>query len=158
MGQLTSTAPSTLRRASAWGAGAATSLLDEFRAFALKGNVVDLAIGVIIGAAFAKIVDSLVRNIIMPLVSLLMPSEQGYLGWKVTIGAKEIPYGLFLGDVLNFLIVAFALFLFVVKFLGWAARKRQAAAAEAEVAPALSKDQELLSEIRDLLRAQQQGR
>ena len=57
-------------------------MLEEFKNFALKGNVVDLAIGVIIGAAFGKIIDSLVKHIIMPLISLIMPGEQGYLAWK----------------------------------------------------------------------------
>jgi large conductance mechanosensitive channel len=64
----------------------ALSLLQEFKNFALKGNVIDLAVGVIIGAAFGKIVDSLVKQIIMPLVSLLVPGEQGYLGWKLVVG------------------------------------------------------------------------
>ena len=58
----------------------AFSLLEEFKNFALKGNVIDLAVGVIIGAAFGKIVDSLVKHILMPLVGLLLPGEQGYLG------------------------------------------------------------------------------
>jgi len=131
--------------------GAAQSLLTEFRQFALKGNVIDLSIGVVIGGAFAKIVDSLVKNIIMPAISLLMPAEQGYLGWKLIVGSKEIPYGLFLGDIVNFLIVAAALFIFVVKFLGWVARTKKE---EAAAPPALSKDQELLTEIRDLLKTQ----
>src|SRR5207249_10608495 len=74
----------------------ALSVLDEFKNFALKGNVVDLAVGVIIGAAFAKIVDSLVKHILMPFLGILVPGEQGYLGWKIAVGAKEIPYGLFL--------------------------------------------------------------
>jgi large conductance mechanosensitive channel len=130
----------------------AFSLLDEFKAFAFKGNVIDLAIGVIIGAAFGKIVDSLVKHIIMPLIAAITPGDQGYLGWKVTIGGSEILYGQFLGEVLNFLIVALALFLFVVKFLGWILRaKKQEAAAP----PPPTKDQELLTEIRDLLKAQQ---
>ena len=77
----------------------ALSVLDEFKDFALKGNVVDLAVGVIIGAAFGKIVDSLVKQIIMPLVGLLLPGDQGYLGWKIAVGAKEVPYGLFLGEI-----------------------------------------------------------
>src|SRR5258708_867685 len=58
------------------------SLFDEFMAFALKGNVIDLAVAVIIGAAFGKIVDSLVKQIIMPLVSVVLPGKQGYLDWK----------------------------------------------------------------------------
>lgn len=128
----------------------ATSLADEFRRFAFKGNVIDLAIGVIIGAAFGKIVDSLVKNILMPLISLILPGDQGYTHWKWVIDGKEIPFGLFLGDVVNFLLVALAVFLFIVKFLGWAMRTRK----EAEAAPPpLTKDQELLTEIRDLLKA-----
>src|SRR3954449_2303819 len=93
----------------------AYSLLEEFKNFAFKGNVVDLAVGVIIGAAFGKIVDSLVRHIIMPTISVILPAEQSYLEWKWVIDGKDIPYGLFLGEIVNFLIVALALFLFVVK-------------------------------------------
>lgn len=127
----------------------AFSLLDEFKSFAFKGNMIDLAVGVIIGAAFGKIVDSLVKQVIMPLIGVVLPGEQGYLGWKWVISGKEIPYGLFLGEVVNFLIVSLALFLFIVKFLGSVIRtKKEAAAAP----PALTKDQELLSEIRDLLK------
>jgi large conductance mechanosensitive channel len=128
---------------------AAVSLVQEFKAFALKGNVVDLAIGVIIGAAFAKIVDSLVKHIIMPLISVIMPSEQSYLTWKAVINGKEIPYGLFLGEVVNFLLIALVLFIFIVKFLGWLMRTRQKE--EIAAVPPLTKDQQLLTEIRDLL-------
>ena len=128
----------------------AFSLLDEFQKFAFKGNVIDLAIGVIIGAAFGKIIDSLVANIIMPLVGVLLPTEQSYLDWSWTIRGQEVPYGLFLGEVVNFLIVSLALFLFIVKFLGWVLKtKKQEAAAPAPP----TKDQELLMEIRDLLKA-----
>jgi large conductance mechanosensitive channel len=124
------------------------SLAGEFKHFALRGNVIDLAVGVILGVAFGKIIDSLVKHVIMPLVSLLLPGEQGYQGWKVAVGAKEVPSGLFLGEVVNFLIVALALFFFAVKFRGWALKARQE---EAAAAPPLTKDQELLTEIRDLL-------
>jgi large conductance mechanosensitive channel len=127
-----------------------SSLVDEFKNFAFKGNVVDLAVGVIIGAAFGKIVDSLVKHLIMPLISVVMPGEQGYLAWKWIINGKEVPYGLFLGEVLNFLIVALALFVFIVKFLGWLMKnKKQEKPAEP---PPPTKDQELLTEIRDLLK------
>ncbi len=126
----------------------ASSLLDEFKDFAFKGNVIDLAVGVIIGAEFGKIVNSLVAHIIMPLVSVLLPGKQGYLGWKWVIDGKEVPYGLFLGEVVNFLIVSLALFLFIVKFLGGVMRAKKQEA----VSPLLSKDQELLTEIRDLLK------
>jgi len=126
------------------------ALLQEFRNFALKGNVIDLAVGVIVGAAFGKLVDSLVKQLIMPTISVLVPGEQSYLGWKFVVGAKEIPYGLFLGEVVNFLIVAAALFFFIVKFLGWVTRARRAEAAAPPPKP--TREQELLTEIRDLLR------
>ena len=125
------------------------SFLEEFKKFALKGNVIDLAIGVIIGAAFGKIIDSLVKNIIMPLVSLALPGEQGYMELKLEIGNKIIPYGLFIAEVVNFLIIALALYIFIVKFLGWIVKTKQQ---EAVQPPPLTKDQELLIEIRDLLK------
>jgi large conductance mechanosensitive channel len=127
----------------------AFSLFDEFKLFAFKGNVVDLAVGVIIGAAFGKIVDSLVKQIIMPLISVVLPGNRGYLDWKWVINGREIPYGHFLGEVVNFLIVALALFLFIVKFLGWLMHTKKN---DVTVAPPLTKDQELLAEIRDLLK------
>lgn len=127
----------------------ALSIAQEFRDFALKGNVIDLAVGVIIGAAFGKIIDSLVKNLIMPLIGVILPGQQGYQGWYFKIGDQVIPYGLFLGEVVNFLIVAAALFIFIVKFLGWLMRtKKQEAAAP----PPPTKDQQLLTEIRDLLK------
>ena len=127
----------------------AFSLLDEFKQFAFKGNVIDLAVGVIIGAAFGRIIDSLVKNIIMPLVSLVLPGQQGYQNWKVVVGEKEVPYGLFISEVVNFLILALVLFLFIVKFLGWVMRTKKA---EAAAPPPPTKEQELLTEIRDLLK------
>jgi large conductance mechanosensitive channel len=126
----------------------ALTLLEEFKNFAFKGNVIDLAVGVIIGAAFGKIIDSLVKQIIMPFIGILLPGEQGYLGWKIVVGAKEIPYGLFLGELVNFLIVAFVLYLFIVKFLGLLMKAKESAP------PAPSKQEVLLAEIRDLLKAQ----
>mgnify|MGYP000007272052 CR=1 FL=1 len=129
----------------------AFSLIDEFRNFAFKGNVIDLAVGVIIGVAFGKIVDSLVKNIFMPFIDALIPSKRGYVDWKWTMDDKEIRYGLFLGEVVNFLIVTAVLFVFIVKFLGWVMRTKEQEAA-APLPP--TKDQELLMEIRDLLKQQ----
>lgn len=126
------------------------SLLEEFKKFAFRGNVIDLAVGVVIGTAFGKIVDSLVKNLIMPLLGVVLPANQGYQNWTWTIQGKQIPYGLFLAEVVNFLIVAAALFFFVVKFLGWLTRNRKEE--EAKPTPALTKDQMFLQEIRDLLR------
>lgn len=131
----------------------ALSLLDEFKTFAFKGNVVDLAIGVIIGGAFGNLVNSLVHNVIMPTLGLILPGDKGYVGWVAEIQGKQIPYGRFLGDVVNFLIVAAALFFFIVKFLGWILQQKK----EEPESPPLTKDQELLAEIRDLLKRQVEG-
>ena len=128
----------------------ALSLLEEFKNFALKGNVIDLAVGVIIGAAFGKIVDSLVKNILMPLIGLLVPGDQGYLGWKIVVGAKEVPYGLFIGEVVNFVVVALALYIFIIKFLGYVMRSKETTP---PAPPAPTKQESLLAEIRDLLKA-----
>ena len=132
---------------------AATSLLDEFKGFAFKGNVVDLAVGVIIGGAFGTIVKSLVDNILMPIVSVVVPGQASYTNWVLTLRGQAIHYGKFLGDVVNFLIVAAALFFFIVKFLGWVMRTRKQEEVQPDATPALSRDQELLTEIRDLLRS-----
>jgi large conductance mechanosensitive channel len=129
----------------------AFSLLDEFKAFAFKGNVIDMAVGVIIGATFGKIVDSFVKNIVMPFLGMLLPGQQGYLGWKLVVGAKEVPYGLFIGEVVNFLIIAAVLFVFIVKFLGFVTKSREKEA-QAPL-PALTTEQQLLTEIRDLLQS-----
>jgi large conductance mechanosensitive channel len=123
----------------------AFSLFDEFKKFAFKGNVIDLAVGVIIGAAFGAIVKSMVDNILMPLIALIIPGDKGYLQWEY----KGIAYGKFIGEVINFLLVALALFIFIVKFLGWLMRTKKEEAAEP---PPLTKDQEILAEIRDLLK------
>jgi large conductance mechanosensitive channel len=124
-----------------------SSLLEEFKAFAFKGNVVDLAIGVIIGAAFGAIIKSLVDNIIMPLISTILPGEHGYVDWAFTLNGVTVPYGKFLAEVLNFLIVAAVLFLFIKKFLGLLMKAKK------DEVPPLSKDQQLLTEIRDLLKS-----
>jgi large conductance mechanosensitive channel len=131
----------------------AFAFVEEFKKFAFKGNVIDMAVGIIIGAAFGGIIKSLVDNIIMPLVGLIMPGEQGYLGWKLVIGAKVVPYGLFIGEVVNFLIVALALFVFIVKFLGWLMKSKEKTAVASAAPPAPTKDQVLLAEIRDLLKS-----
>ena len=130
----------------------ALTILDEFKAFAFKGNVIELAVAVIMGAAFGKIVDSLVKHIIMPFISLVVPGQGGYLLWKITVDGKDIPYGLFIGEVVNFLFVAAAVFFFIVKFLGWIMRLKKEEAAAPPPPPPPTKDQELLTEIRDLLK------
>lgn len=122
-------------------------LFQEFRAFAFKGNVIDLAVGVIIGAAFGKIVSSLVEDVITPL--LLNPALDA-------VGAKNIAqlswhgvtYGNFLSAVISFLCIALVLF--------WLIKAANKVVAPAEAAaPTITKEQELLTEIRDLLKAKQ---
>jgi large conductance mechanosensitive channel len=78
-----------------------------------------------------------------------MPGQQGYLTWKWVINGKDVPYGLFIGEIVNFLIVALALYIFIVKFIGMLMKNKQK---EAAVPPPLTKDQELLTEIAELLR------
>ena len=125
------------------------SLLEEFKSFAFKGNVIDLAVGVIIGVAFGKIVDSLVKKVMMPLISAAFPVDKHYDKWVWMIRGQEIKYGEFLGEIVNFLLVALILFVFIYKFLGWLMKQKKE---EAVAPPPLTKDQELLTEIRDLLR------
>lgn len=133
------------------------SLLSEFKAFAVKGNVVDMAVGIIIGAAFGKIVSSFVGDVVMPPVGMLVGGVD-FSDLAITLKAAEgnspavvLAYGKFIQTVLDFVIVAFAIFM-GVKVIN--KLKREEAAAP-EVPPAPTKDQELLSEIRDLLKAQQ---
>ena len=127
----------------------AYSLFDEFQRFTFGSKVVELAIGVVIGAAFGQLVSSLVKNIVMPVLGLIFPGQHGYSSWQITVEDKVIPYGQFLGELVNFLIVAVALFLFMKKFLTWMMRNRSDVP--------LTKDQELLTEIRDLLKKEEPG-
>lgn len=128
------------------------NLLKEFKTFALKGNVLDLAIGVIIGAAFGKIVSSLVSDIIMPVIGLLLGGVD-LSGLKATIGDATLTYGVFLQTVVDFLIVSFSIFMFI-RTLNRFKRKEET---KAEEPPAPSKEEVLLAEIRDLLKHQNQA-
>jgi large conductance mechanosensitive channel len=131
----------------------------EFRAFVARGNVVDLAVGVIIGAAFGKIVTSLVSQVIMPPIGLLVGQvDFEKLEWVLKAGDPKVPaskvsiqYGAFLDTVIQFLIVAFVVFLMV--HLISRLRDHQAAAPEPEAPPAPTPVETLLAEIRDELRA-----
>ncbi|MBX9985633.1 large conductance mechanosensitive channel protein MscL [Priestia aryabhattai] len=122
-------------------------MLKEFKEFALRGNVLDLAVGVIIGAAFGKIVTSLVNDIIMPLIGLLLAGID-FKDLSFTVGDATVLYGSFIQTIVDFLIVAFSIFLFI-RFFNRFKRKEE----EKEVA-VLSKEEEILTEIRDLLKAQ----
>ncbi|WP_242250907.1 large conductance mechanosensitive channel protein MscL [Bacillus cereus group sp. BfR-BA-01379] len=121
---------------------------NEFKKFALKGNVIDLAVGVVIGAAFGKIVSSLVKDIITPLIGLLMGGIN-FTGLKFTVGEASVKYGNFIQTIVDFLIVAFAIFVFV-KVFNKMTLKREAEKKEEKA----TKEEVLLSEIRDLLKQQ----
>jgi len=139
-------------------------MLKEFKAFAMRGNVVDMAVGIIIGAAFGAIVASFVGDVLMPVIGLLLggadfsnkfvllkegavPGPYASLAAAKAAGAVTLAYGLLLNALVNFLIVAFALFL-LIKGMN-ATRKHAADAPTAPPAP--SPDTVLLTEIRDLL-------
>ncbi|MCR2822532.1 large conductance mechanosensitive channel protein MscL [Lederbergia panacisoli] len=125
---------------------------EEFKKFAIKGNVLDLAVAVVIGAAFGKIVSSLVDNIIMPLVGVLL-GGRSFEKLSVTINDADVKYGLFIQSVVDFFIISFSIFMFV-KILNSIKKKKEEEVVEKkiEVAPEV----ELLAEIRDLLKEQKQ--
>jgi large conductance mechanosensitive channel len=123
-------------------------MIQEFREFAMKGNVVDLAVGVIIGGAFGKIVSSLVEDIVMPMVGTLL-GGLNFSTLAIKVGEATIKYGKFMQTLLDFLIIAWAIF-FAVKLIN---RMRQ----EQPPPPPIPPRQEvLLEDIRDLLKAKQQ--
>jgi large conductance mechanosensitive channel len=138
-------------------------MLKEFRDFINRGNVIDLAVAVIIGAAFGLIINSLVNDIIMPPIGMVLGgvnfadlfidlSGGGYtsLAEAQAAGAPTINYGLFINHIINFLIVAFVVFLIVRQV-----NKMKEAKKEAPAAPELTLEEKLLTEIRDLLRTRQ---
>jgi large conductance mechanosensitive channel len=122
-------------------------MLNEFKKFALKGNVIDLAVGVVIGAAFGKIVSSLVADILTPLLGLLSGGVD-LTKLSYTFGKAELKYGVFLQNIIDFLIIAFAIFLFVKAINRF--KKKEQAAVEAPSKP--DSKEALLMEIRDLLK------
>ncbi|MFZ2311944.1 MAG: large-conductance mechanosensitive channel protein MscL [Methylobacter sp.] len=128
------------------------SILKEFKEFAVKGNAVDMAVGIIIGASFGKIISSLVADVIMPPIGVLIGGvdfTKLALTMKEAVGdapAVTLNYGNFIQSIVDFTIIAFAIFM-AVKIINNLKKK------EAEVAPEPSKEQLLLTEIRDLLKA-----
>lgn len=138
------------------------SFIQDFKAFALKGNVVDMAVGVIIGGAFGKIVTSIVNNIIMPPIGVLtggvdftdlklVLKDAVKEGDQVVSEAVTLNYGQFIQDVVDFLIIAFCIFL-MVKGIAALSRKKEEKPAEPAPAPEPSAEEKLLTEIRDLLK------
>ncbi len=139
--------------------------LKEFKAFALKGNVMDMAVGVIIGGAFGKIVTSLVNDVIMPPIGLAIGGVD-FTDLKLTIKQQVLDaagqvitpavtwnYGAFIQQVVDFTILAFCVFV-MVKIMNRLLKKEQAKPATPPAPPAPSKEEVLLTEIRDLLKAQ----
>ncbi len=123
-------------------------LIKEFKEFAMKGNVMDMAVGVIIGAAFGKIVSSLVDDVLMPLVGMIA-GKVDFTTLSAKVGDAELFYGRFIQNVVDFLIVAFCIF-FVLKGINKLNRKKEEPAAPE--APKGPTQEELLAEIRDLLK------
>ncbi len=119
----------------------------EFKAFISKGNVIDLAVAVILGGAFGAIVKSLVDDLIMPLIGILLGGVN-FSALSLQVGEATLTYGNFIQAVINFLVIAFALFLIVRSYNN--AKKKEAAAPA--VPPAPSNEEILLAEIRDLLK------
>ena len=125
----------------------------DFKEFAMKGNVIDLAVAVVIGAAFGKIVTSLVENIIMPLVGMLTGGIDLTNEWRFGSGEAQIALGVFVQSIIDFIIIAFAIFL-ALRLLTKLNRKKEAELVE-EPTPELDTKEELLKEIRDLLKNEQ---
>jgi large conductance mechanosensitive channel len=125
------------------------AFLDEFKKFILRGNVVDLAVGIVIGAAFSKVVDSLVKDIFMPVIGMLTGGFDISAQTIHVYGDVKIGWGGFLQAIINFVIIAFCLFL-VVK--GMNALHRRLTTEEASRTPEATPTEKLLAEIRDLLK------
>ncbi len=136
-------------------------MLEEFKKFAMRGNVVDMAAGIVIGVAFGKIIGSLVKDVLMPPIGMLVgdidfsqlfinlgDNTYATLAEAQEAGAATINYGIFLQSIFDFIIVAFAIFMVVKQMNKLKKNELEAAAAP----PKPTKDQELLTEIRDLLR------
>jgi len=125
-------------------------MLKEFKDFAMRGNVVDMAVGIIIGAAFGKIVSSLVSDVILPPIGMIM-GNVSFSELSMVLGEGEtaatLNYGMFIDTVINFLIVAFAIFL-LIKGINSMKKKEEEKPAEP---PKPSAEEQLLTEIRDLL-------
>lgn len=119
-------------------------MLSEFRKFAMRGNVIDLAVGVIIGAAFGKIVTSLVNDVLMPLLTPLLPGDS----WRALEIGPGVKIGSLMATIIDFIILAFAVFLMVRTINKLKKKEEEKPAGPAELPP----DVKLLTEIRDLLK------
>lgn len=127
------------------------SFIKEFKEFAMKGNVMDMAVGVIIGGAFGKIITSLVDDVLMPVIGMITGGID-FSGLKVKVGEATVSYGMFIQNVIDFLIVALCIFL-MVKAVNKLTKHKQKEEAAAP-APEPTAEEKLLTEIRDLLKQQ----
>lgn len=121
------------------------NLWQEFKAFAFKGNMIDMAVGIIIGAAFSGVIKSLVDDVFMPLLGIIGGGGDGYLGLSFIINGSTIYYGRFMGAIIQFLIIAAAIFLVIVKILGALVKKVEPEPAPEE--PTMKECEYCLSEI-----------
>ena len=126
------------------------SILKEFKEFAMRGNVMDMAVGVIIGGAFGKIVSSLVDDVIMPVIGVLTGGVD-FSKLSLMVGDAEVKYGMFIQNIIDFLIIAICIFSMIKVMNSISAKKKEETAAPAET----SNEETLLSEIRDLLKNKQ---
>lgn len=125
--------------------------ISEFKTFISRGNVLDLAVGVVVGSAFTKIVTSLVNDIITPLIGIVI-GGQNFTGLSLTIGESTIAYGAFIQNIIDFLLIAFCIFVFI-KFMNKFFAKKEKE--EKKVDPPKKSDEVLLlEEIRDLLKTE----
>lgn len=137
------------------------SIIKEFKAFAMRGNVVDMAVGIIIGGAFGKIISSIVSDVLMPPLGLLLGGidfkdmtfvmKKAVVQGEVVIPAVSLNYGMFIQNVVDFLIIAFAIFI-AIKGINSLKKKEEAKPEEAPAPPQPSTEERLLTEIRDLLK------
>ena len=126
----------------------------DFKEFAMRGNVMDLAIAVVIGAAFGKIVTSLVENIITPLIGILTGGIDFTNKFKIQVGEAELLLGVFLQSILDFVIIAFAIFM-ALRLMNKVMRKKEVTEEVKEKELEVDVKEELLKEIRDLLKKEQ---
>lgn len=125
-------------------------ILKEFKEFAMRGNVMDMAVGVIIGGAFGKIVSSLVDDVIMPVIGVLTGGVD-FSKLSLMVGDAEVKYGMFIQNIIDFLIIAICIFSMIKVMNSISAKKKEEPAAPAEP----SNEEKLLSEIRNLLKNKQ---
>ncbi|RAN77535.1 mechanosensitive ion channel protein MscL [Bacillus sp. SRB_336] len=130
-------------------------MLKGFRDFIMKGNVVDLAVAVVIGAAFGAVVNSLVANILMPLIAALVGSPNFNSFGLVTLNGNDIKFGVFITVLVNFILIAAAIYFVVVVPMNHIIARRNAKLGIVNEEPAVDPQIELLTEIRDSLRARQ---